>query len=161
MIKFIEGLPDNVIAVEAVGKVEADDYRNVLDPAIAKAIETHDRLRFLYVIGEAYDGFTAGAMWQDTKVGLGDRKAWERIAVVSDHRALVDALGVRLDGLRRGAHVSDGRARRRQGLAERDLSRALVPRPSLLPSWRATVSRHAGTSRRLECLCSATSDWQP
>jgi len=94
MIKFIEGLPDNVIAVEAVGKVEADDYRNVLDPAIAKAIETHDKLRFLYVIGEAYDGFTAGAMWQDTKVGLGDRKAWERIAVVSDHRALIDAFKV-------------------------------------------------------------------
>jgi len=94
MIKFIEGLPDNVIAVEAVGKVEADDYKNVLDPAITKAIEAHHKLRFLYVIGEAYDGYTTGAMWQDTKVGLGDRKAWERIAVVSDHRALVDGIKV-------------------------------------------------------------------
>ena len=94
MIKYIEGLPENVIAVEAVGKVDADDYRDTLEPAIAKAVETHDKLRFLYVMGEAYDGFSPGAMWEDTKVGLGDRKAWERIAVVSDHRGLIDAIKV-------------------------------------------------------------------
>lgn len=92
MIKLIKGLPDDVIGVEAVGKVEADDYRDVLEPAVAKALQLHDKLRFLYVMGEAYDGFTPGAMWQDTKIGLGDRKAWERIAVVSDHRALDDSL---------------------------------------------------------------------
>ena len=92
MIKFIEGLPDNVIAIEAVGKVDADDYKNVLDPAIAKALAAHDRVRFLCLLGEAYEGYTTGAMWQDTKVGLGDRDAWERIAVVSDHHALLDAV---------------------------------------------------------------------
>ena len=40
----------------------------------------------LYVIGEAYDGFTAGAMWQDTKVGLSHWTSFEKIAVVSDQK---------------------------------------------------------------------------
>jgi hypothetical protein len=31
-------------------------------------------------------------MWRDTKVGLGDRHHWERIAVVSDHQMLNDAV---------------------------------------------------------------------
>ena len=45
-------------------------------------------------MGDAYDGFSPGAMRQDTKVGVTDRKAFERIAVASDHRALIDAIKV-------------------------------------------------------------------
>ena len=49
--------------------------------------------RQLYVLGAEYDGFSAGAMWQDTKLGMSDRTAFERIAVVSDHERLTSALG--------------------------------------------------------------------
>ena len=92
MIKLIEGLPENVVAVEVVGKVEADDYKNVLDPAVAKAVEAYGKVRILYVIGEEYESFSAGAMWQDAKVGVGERKDWERIAVVSDHNRMLEAI---------------------------------------------------------------------
>ena len=91
MIELIEGLPDNVVGVEIHGKVEADDYAQILEPAVAKVIEVHGKVRILYVIGESY-GFSAGAMWEDAKVGLEDRRAWERIAVVSDHGTLLEAL---------------------------------------------------------------------
>ena len=94
MIRKIEGLPDNVVAVSGVGEVSSDDYTSTLDPAIEAALEKHDRIRLLYFLGDDFDRYSGGAMWQDTKVGLGDRKAWERIAVVSDHRALVDAIKV-------------------------------------------------------------------
>ena len=57
MIKFIEGLPDNVIAVEAIGKVDADDYRNVLMPAIVKAREASDTVRALIVIGDGRSNY--------------------------------------------------------------------------------------------------------
>ena len=91
MIELIEGLPDNVVGVEIDGKVEANDYTETLEPAVARVIEAHGKVRVLYVIGESY-GFSAGAMWEDAKVGLGDREAWERIAVVSDHETLLGAL---------------------------------------------------------------------
>jgi hypothetical protein len=92
MLKLLEDLPGNVVGFEAVGKIEADDYRNVLDPAIEAAIQAHGSVRLLYVLGTQYDGYSAGAMWQDTKLGLSDRKSFDRIAIVSDHEHLIGAV---------------------------------------------------------------------
>jgi SpoIIAA-like len=94
MLKLIDDLPDNVVGIEASGKVQADDYRTVLDPAAAAAIKAHDKVRLLYVLGDAFQGYTAAAMWEDTKLGLHDLSAWERIAVVTDRGALADAVRV-------------------------------------------------------------------
>jgi hypothetical protein len=93
MLRLIEGLPAGVVGIEAIGKVEADDYRTVLDPAIEAAVAAHGSVRLLYLLGDRYDGFTAGAMWQDAKLGMSDRTHFDRLAVVSDHERLTDALG--------------------------------------------------------------------
>ena len=94
MLRLIQGLPGNVVGIEAVGKVQAADYREVLDPAAGSAIATHGKVRLLYVLGEAFEGYTAGAVWEDTKLGFHDLSAWERIAVVTDHQAFADAVRV-------------------------------------------------------------------
>jgi hypothetical protein len=94
MLALMPGLPANVVAIEATGKVEAEDYREVLDPAAAAAIEAHGKVRLLYVLGAAFTGYSPAAMWEDTKLGLHDLSAWERIAVVTDHGALADAIRV-------------------------------------------------------------------
>jgi hypothetical protein len=94
MLKLIPGLAPNVVGIEAVGKVEAADYQQVLDPAAAQAIRDHDRVRLLYVLADQYEGYTAAAMWEDAKFGSHDLKAWERIAVVTDHEVLTDAVRV-------------------------------------------------------------------
>jgi hypothetical protein len=94
MLELIPDLPPNVVGIEARGKVEADDYRQVLDPAVADAIKTHPKVRLLYVLGEVFEGFSAAAMWEDTKLGFHDLSAWERIAVVTDHEVLRDAIRV-------------------------------------------------------------------
>jgi hypothetical protein len=94
MLKLIPGLADNVVGIEAVGKVEAADYQQVLDPAAARAIRDHDRVRLLYVLADQYEGYSAAAMWEDTKLGFHDLKAWERIAVVTDHGTLADTVRV-------------------------------------------------------------------
>jgi len=84
MIELLEDLPGDVVGIEAVGEVSADDYRTVLEPAIAAALEAHGKARLLYVLGDRFDGYTAGAAWEDTKVGLEHWRSWERIAVVTD-----------------------------------------------------------------------------
>ena len=94
MLKLIPGLPGNVVGIEASGKVQADDYQTVLDPAVAAAIGAHDKVRLLYVLGDAFQGYTAAAMWEDTKLGFHDLSSWDRIAVVTDRATLADAIRV-------------------------------------------------------------------
>lgn len=92
MIRLIENLPSNVIGFEAVGEVDAGDYTSVLDPAVDAALKNHDKLRLLYVLGGQFDGYTGGAMWEDTKIGFSHWGAWEKIAVVTDAAWAADGI---------------------------------------------------------------------
>ena len=86
MLKLIEDLPETVIGVEADGKVTSEDYEKLLVPAFeaARAASTDGKVRVLYVLHDDFPDYTTGAMWQDTKLGLGHLRAWERIALVCD-----------------------------------------------------------------------------
>jgi hypothetical protein len=82
MIKELAGLPENVIGFEISEKVHADDYRNVVFPALARAAEGGG-VRCLVVMPE-FHGMTGGAMWHDVKGGIEHWRAWQRIALVTD-----------------------------------------------------------------------------
>jgi len=84
MMNLLADLPDNVVGISASGEVDANDYETVLKPAIASALKKHDRIRMLYRLTPEFSGFTAGAMWDDAKVGTSHWKSWEKVAVVSD-----------------------------------------------------------------------------
>jgi len=92
VIQLMENLPDNVIGFEAVGEVDAGDYKSTLDPAVDAALENNDKLRLIYVLGDQFDGYTGGAMWEDTKLGIGHWGAWEKIALVTDRDWVDDAI---------------------------------------------------------------------
>lgn len=92
MLRIIEGLPDNVLGIEASGDITMADYQGVLEPAVDAMIEAHGRVRMLYVLGGDFEKFSVGAMWEDSKVGLGRIRDWERCAVVSDSRLIVDGV---------------------------------------------------------------------
>ena len=71
-----------MIGFEATGKIAAEDYRDVILPALEQAATTGD-VRFLIVM-RSFDGMSGGAVWQDLKVGLEHLRAWKRIALVTD-----------------------------------------------------------------------------
>jgi len=71
-----------VIGFESTGKIAAEDYRDVVTPALERAAESGD-IRFLIVIPD-FDGISGGALWQDLKTGVGHLRGWKRIAVVTD-----------------------------------------------------------------------------
>jgi SpoIIAA-like len=83
LIKIIQDMPAGTIGLEAVGKVTDEDYRNVLVPAISSAVERND-VRLLYVLGDAFDTYSPGAVWADTKLWAGHLRVWKRVAIVSD-----------------------------------------------------------------------------
>lgn len=83
MIEPLEQMPPGVIGFEAVGEVHSDDYESVLRPALDRAAE-NGAIRIVYVLGDRFEGYSAGAGWQDSKLAFDHHKAWRRAAIVTD-----------------------------------------------------------------------------
>ena len=60
--------PGGVVAFKAVGTIDAEDYADVLRPAVERAIAEHGRVRLVFVLGPEFNGYTAGAAWEDAKL---------------------------------------------------------------------------------------------
>ena len=82
MITALNGLPEGVIGFESTGKIAAEDYRDVVVPALEQAAKAGD-VRFIIVMRD-FDGITGGALWQDLKMGIEHLRSWKRIALVTD-----------------------------------------------------------------------------
>lgn len=83
MIERLPDLPEGVIGFEAVGEVHADDYHSTLVPGL-EAAGANGPIRLVYVLGERFEGYSAGASWQDAKLGLEHHGKWRRAALVTD-----------------------------------------------------------------------------
>jgi hypothetical protein len=94
MIERLPDLPDSIVGLLASGQVTAHDYESVVIPAIESRLQTQGTVRVLYQLGPAFSGFTAGAMWDDAKLGLAHLRAWEKIAVVTDSDWVRGAIGI-------------------------------------------------------------------
>ncbi|HEX4520264.1 MAG TPA: STAS/SEC14 domain-containing protein [Gaiellaceae bacterium] len=82
MISALTDLPEGVIGFEASGKIAAEDYRDVVVPALEHAATAGD-VRFVIVMRD-FDGISGGAIWQDLKMGIEHLRSWKRIALVTD-----------------------------------------------------------------------------
>ncbi len=81
---ILEDYPDNVVAFRAEGLITRDDYEETLIPLIEARISAQGRVKLLYWCGAEFEGFSAGAMWDDARVGLTHLGDFSKIAVVSD-----------------------------------------------------------------------------
>jgi stage II sporulation SpoAA-like protein len=92
MIQELSDLPAGVIGFEASGRIRAEDYRDVVLPALERAAATGE-VRFVIVMRD-FDGMSGGAVWQDLKVGIEHLRAWKRIALVTDIAWMRDLTGL-------------------------------------------------------------------
>ena len=88
MIHVLDDLPPNVLGFEVSGKVTEDDYESTIIPQIEEKQRQFDKVRMLYITAEDFDGYSAGALLQDTKVAFKRPGSWEKIAFVSDEEWL-------------------------------------------------------------------------
>ncbi len=88
MLKIINNLPGNVLAIEAEGEVTGADYESVLIPAINEKLKANNKIRFLYYLGPDFTGFSLKAMMDDAGIGIKNLAAWDRIALVSSHHMI-------------------------------------------------------------------------
>ena len=92
MIRVLDDLPDGVLGFQASGKLTAEDYTEVLAPALEAAKAGSGKIRVLLDFTGEFDGMEPSAVWQDLRMGVQDWSAWERIALVTDHRWMRDGL---------------------------------------------------------------------
>jgi hypothetical protein len=83
MLRPLTDLPDGVIGFEADGEIHADDYKDVLLPAIHGLIDDGRDVRMVLVF-EQWDGISGGALWQDLQMGVEHLSKWKRLALVTD-----------------------------------------------------------------------------
>lgn len=88
MILKISGLPDYVVGFEAMGDVTKADYDNIIIPAVNEVTKRTGELYYLFVIKTSLQHFTAGAWWDDVKIGLQHLTHWKKIAIVSDSKGI-------------------------------------------------------------------------
>lgn len=82
---MIEVMPEsqgNVIGVKFSGKITTREYEETLIPRFEAVLKEHPKVRLMYVVDEGFEGAEAGAMWDDTKLGLKHRHDFEKLALV-------------------------------------------------------------------------------
>jgi hypothetical protein len=93
LLTFIEGLPPDVLAIKATGKITHTDYQDKLIPK-AEALMAKGPIRMLYVVDQDFSGFELEALWDDSKFGLKHWNDFSRIAVVADQAWLRNAVSM-------------------------------------------------------------------
>lgn len=79
-----EGMPANVVYATAKGKITTEDYENIFIPEISKKFQLNDKIRLLFHIGQAFEGYSMAAVFEDAKVGLKHLTGFEKTAIVTD-----------------------------------------------------------------------------
>jgi hypothetical protein len=88
VIDAIPDMPAGTLGFRTSGEITADDYRDVVLPALRSKVDAQEALRVLCVVG---DGLTEkpAAAWEaakaDADIGIKHRDLWKRVAVVTDH----------------------------------------------------------------------------
>ncbi|HEB98967.1 MAG TPA: hypothetical protein ENJ05_05630 [Thiotrichales bacterium] len=72
----------NIFAFKARGKLTEEDYRQFL-PQLEELIRKYGRIS-LYIELEDFEGWEAGAAWQDFRFGLRHDRDFDKIAIVGD-----------------------------------------------------------------------------
>ena len=98
MFTPIENLPNGAVGFEAHGRVTDADRRTVLEPTIAWALESNDKVRLLYVAADDFAGYERGDLYDEAVFGTRHFTDFDRIAFVADEGPYTRSVAA-MDGL--------------------------------------------------------------
>jgi hypothetical protein len=81
-IKFEERNGGKVLEVSLTGKLVKEDYEAFV-PAVERLVKDQGKIRMLVSMHE-FHGWTAGALWEDTKFAMHHFRDIERLALVGE-----------------------------------------------------------------------------
>lgn len=83
-IRLREEPDGKIVTLVFKGKLDKDDYKRFV-PQLEKIMESEDKIRMLIELQD-FKGWTAGALWEDTKFGVRHFTDIERMAIVGDKK---------------------------------------------------------------------------
>jgi hypothetical protein len=110
MLRRMTDLPVGTIGFEAVGEVEDDDWEEVVEPVLRRAIADGGKVRLLYLLGPGARDVEGDAVKADTEFRARHASSFERVAVVSDEdwmRPALRALSFLMPGKAKGFRVAE------------------------------------------------------
>jgi len=81
MIKILPESKDNILILDAIGKLTDQDYKEILIPRLDSIIGEYGTARLLICMGDDFEGWEAAALWDDARFGLAHRNDFEKMAV--------------------------------------------------------------------------------
>lgn len=87
MIKIMPDMPEGTLGFRISGDLARDDYAKVLVPRLREVMERGQPLRLLLEVEtdfSAEPGAVLEGIKADVELGIAHRKAWRRIALVTD-----------------------------------------------------------------------------
>lgn len=88
-MKLMSGLPPYAVGVVARDKVTAQDFKDVLEPALKKVTAEWRGINLLLVLETDVKNFTLGAWVEDLKTNAKYFFKWNKLAMV-DHSKVVE-----------------------------------------------------------------------
>lgn len=104
MITILPETTGYTLAVKASGKLSKENYETVFLPILEKLIKHYGKIRLVMQFDDSFEGWEAGAMWDDAKFGVQHRKDFTRVALVGGPKWM--HWGTKL-----GAAIMDGEVR--------------------------------------------------
>ncbi len=84
MIKLAATEESNILSVKLSGKLTKEDYEEFA-PKVSALIHQHGKIRVLIELDD-FHGWTAGALWEDTKFAMKHYRDLYRLAFVGDKK---------------------------------------------------------------------------
>jgi hypothetical protein len=80
----IEGLPSDVVGLDIKGLITSQDYTQTLVPLVTEKEKKHGKLKMICILGDYFDGYSPGAMWDDLRFGFSHVTTFSKLALVTD-----------------------------------------------------------------------------
>lgn len=84
MITVLSRPTDFVFEIRITGTVTDEHYKDILIPALEKALEVQDRVRMLAIFDRDFNRYTLEALALDARMGLKHWRGFDRVAIVAD-----------------------------------------------------------------------------
>lgn len=110
MIEIIQGLPKDVAAFNATGKVTAGDYVRIINPLVKQIRQRSGKIKYMLVLNTSLSNYSTGAWVRDGLLGFRYFTSWSKIAIVAKHERIVkftNIFGKVLPAVTRGFLIKD------------------------------------------------------
>ncbi len=82
MLEIMPQSEDDFVAVKVKGSLTHQDYQERFIPIMSEAIEKFGKIDVLFIFEESSMRIEWGAIWDDCRFGLANRKNFRRVGVV-------------------------------------------------------------------------------